>query len=147
MTRREFIVLGLALVTQPLVAEAQQMAAGSHMHVVQQVYNIESWGEFRRMMMTGDFTPKVKLGDVLAKHPTTGVGAVSDARGEITFIDGKLVISYGKRDAGPDAASEYAALLAVGSADNWQAVTVDRDIAPTFIESYLAETGRAHGSL
>jgi hypothetical protein len=43
---------------------------------------------------------------LLVRHRITGVGAVSDARGEITFIGGKLVVSYGKRDARPDPASE-----------------------------------------
>jgi len=145
MKRREFIALGLAVAAQPLAAAAQQMAAGSAMHVVQQPYNIESWGEFRQMMMTGDFTPKVRLGEVMAKHPTTGVGAVSDARGEITIVGGKLVLSYGKHDAEPDAASECAALLAVGSADDWQAVTIERDIPPPEIESYIAATAKGYG--
>jgi hypothetical protein len=35
MNRREFIMLGMALVLQPLIAEAQQMLAGSTMHIVQ----------------------------------------------------------------------------------------------------------------
>ena len=145
MKRRGFIALGLALAAQPLAAAAQQMASGSTMHVVQQPYNVESWGEFRRMMMTGDFGPKVKLGDVMAKQPTTGVGAVSDARGEISVLDGKLIVSYGKPGAQPGAPSDTAALLAVASAGNWQTITVERDIPPSDIEIYIAATAKAHG--
>jgi len=145
MTRREIIALGAAIFLLPLVATAQQMAGGTAMHVVQQPYNIESWGEFRRMMMTGDFAPKVRLADVMAKHPTTGVGAVSDARGEISILSGRLIVSYGKSAPGPIAAFESAALLAVGSANDWQIVTVERDIPPPDIESYLAAAAKSHG--
>lgn len=145
MKRRGFIVLSLAVAAQPLAAEAQQMSAGSTMHVVQQPYDIESWGEFRRMMMTGDFTPKIRLAEVVAKHPTTGVGAVSGARGEISIFGGKLIMSYGKPGPAPDASSESAALLAVGSANDWQTVTVERDIQPPDIESYIAATAKGHG--
>jgi len=142
--RRGFIAFGLAVAVLPLAAAAQQMT-GSTMHVVQQPYNVESWGEFRKMMMTGDFTPKVRLGEVMAKHPTTGVGAVADARGEISIFDGKLIVSYGKPGPQPDAISDSAALLAVASADNWQTVTVDRDVPPADVESYIAAAAKGHG--
>jgi alpha-acetolactate decarboxylase len=122
-----------------------QQSEGAGMHRVQQPYAIETFGMFRNMLLTGDFTPKVRLDAVMAKHPTTGVGAVADARGEITIFDGKLIVSYGKETARVDPASDAAALLAMGSAADWQNVTVDHDIAPADIESYLAEAARAHG--
>jgi hypothetical protein len=135
MRRREFIGLfGSAAVTY-----AQQQP----LHVVQQPYNIESWGEFRRMMMTGDFTPKVKLADVMAKHPTVGVGAVADARGEVSIFDGRLVISYGKTGPATDLNSEYAALLAIGSTSDWQSALVERDVAPEMVEAYIAAAAKA----
>jgi hypothetical protein len=143
--RREFITLGATILLQPLAAGAQQMAGSSSMHVVQQPYSIESWGEFRRMMMTGDFSPKVQLGELMANHPTTGVGAVSEARGEITIYDGKLIVSYGKDGQHVDPTTDSAALLAIGSAPDWQSATVDRDIAPEDVESYLATAAKANG--
>lgn len=144
MRRRGFIALGLAAAVRPLAAAAQQMAA-SIMHVLQQPYNVESWGEFRRMMMTGDFTPKVRLGDVMAKLPTTGVGAISGARGEISILGGKLFVSYGKPGPEPASTSDSAALLAVATANDWQTLTVEHDVPPSDIESYLAATAKAHG--
>ena len=51
-----------------------------------QPYNIETFGVFRNLMMTGDFSAKVRLDDAMAKHPTTGVGALADARGEIMIV-------------------------------------------------------------
>jgi hypothetical protein len=109
-----------------------------------QPYNIESFGVFRNLMMTGDFSPKVRLADAMAKHPTTGVGAVADARGEITIFDCKLVVTYGKPNTPADA-NAAAALLAIGSATEWQSVQVKRDVPPSEIESFIAASANAHG--
>ena len=125
----------------PTFAQLQQ----TPMHVVQQAYSLESWGEFRRMMMTGDFSPKIRLDEVMARHPTVGVGAVSDARGEISIFDGKLVISYGKAGPSTDATSEYAALLTIGSTSDWQSAPVEQDIAPEMVKSYIATEAKARG--
>jgi len=95
--------------------------------------------------MSGDFSPKVQLGAAMAKHLTTGVGALADARGEITIYDGKLIVSYGKGGAPADANSESVALLAMGSVTNWQSVRVERDVAPEEIESYIVIAAKMHG--
>jgi hypothetical protein len=109
-----------------------------------QPYNIETFGVFRNLMMTGDFSPKVRLDDAMAKHPTTGVGALSDAHGEITIFDGKLIVTYGKSNAPADA-NVSAALVAMGSVAEWQSVQVGRDVGPAEIETLIAATANAHG--
>src|ERR1700728_1431214 len=109
-----------------------------------QPYNIETFGVFRNLMMTGDFSAKVRLDDAMAKHPTTGVGAVANALGEITIFDGKLIVSYGKPDVPADP-NVSAALLAMGSASEWQSVQVGRDVAPSEIETFIAAAANAHG--
>jgi len=115
------------------------------MHTVHQPYGVETFGEFRKMMLTGEFSPEVQLVTAMAKHPTVGVGAVADARGEISIFDGKLVISYGRQGRAADATSEYAALLVLGSIGYWQRVQVDQDIAPREVEPYIAAAAKAHG--
>ncbi len=112
---------------------------------VQQLYDVETFGEFRRLIQLGDFGVKVKLAAVTTKHPTVGVGAVADAIGEITIYDGKLIVSYGKPGAHPAANSEAAALLSIASPGEWQSVNVDSDVVPTEIESYLAAAAKSHG--
>ena len=89
-------------------------------------YAIETFGAFRKIILEGDFTPKISLGAVMAKSPTLGVGAVADARGEITIHDGKLVVSYGKAGPHPAAESEPAALLATAKVVGWQTVRSSR---------------------
>jgi len=77
-------------------SQQTQQADDISMHTVRQPYSIETFGEFRKLIMTGDFTAKVQLVTAMAKHPTIGVGALADARGEISIFDGRLVVSYGK---------------------------------------------------
>jgi hypothetical protein len=109
-----------------------------------QPYNIETFGVFRNLMMTGDFSPKVRLADAMAKHPTTGVGAVANALGEITIYDGKLIVTYGKPNTPADV-NASGALLAMGSVAEWQGVQVSRDVPPSEIETFIAATANAHG--
>jgi hypothetical protein len=137
-------VLIAALVTR---AWPQQMqpASDTFMHTVHQPYNIETFGEFRKMMMTGDFAAKVQLVTAMSKHPTVGVGALADARGEISVFDGRLVVSYGKGGKPVDASSEYAALLVLGSVGDWQSVRLDQDVGPEQVETFIAAAAKAHG--
>ena len=115
------------------------------MPTVRQPYDIETLGEFRRLIQLGDFGAKVQLGAVMAKHPTLGVGAVAEAIGEITIYDGKLIVSYGKPGARPAADSESTALLSIASPGEWQSVNVDTDVASSEIETYLAAAAKTHG--
>ena len=57
------------------------------LHTQHQPYSVETFGAFRNLMMGGDFSAKVRLADAMAKHPTTGVGALADALGEITIAE------------------------------------------------------------
>src|SRR5215467_9263304 len=91
------------------------LASGSALpqQTIHQPYDIETFGQFRRIMMAGDFSAKVRLDEAMARHPTTGVGALADARGEITIYNGKLIVSYGKPAAPVDVTVDHAALLAM----------------------------------
>jgi len=125
-------------------AEAQQPTVNPT-HTVREPYSIEAFGTFRSLILAGDFSAKVELERVLATHPTTGVGAVSDARGEITIHDGKLIVSYGRNGPHPTAETEHAALLAVATATSWQSITVEQDVAPDDVDAFLAHLAETHG--
>jgi hypothetical protein len=115
------------------------------LHTTRQPYKIEAFGAFRMLILAGDFSPKVDLAQVIAKRPTTGVGTVADARGEITIYDGKLIVGYGQEASHPPAASEQAALLATGTVDSWQSIAVEHDVAPDAVEMFLAHMAASHG--
>ena len=135
----------IVLLSASALAQQMPAAGGASTRAAQGPYDVVTFGAFQKMMMQGDFTAKVRLDAAMTRHPTTGVGAVADARGEITIYDGQLIVSYGRAGTAVRAESESAALLATGSAADWQTVTVERDVAPADIESYLATAARAHG--
>src|SRR5215472_3804097 len=141
---RTAFATAVLLAAMPAYPQSTMPTGGSAMPTVRP-YGIEAFGRFRDTILAGDFTPKVALGAVMAKQPTTGVGAVADARGEITIYEGKLIVSYGKDGPHAEPNSDQAALLAVGNVAAWQSVTVEQDVAPEAIEPYLAATARAHG--
>jgi len=124
--------------------EAQQ-AMSNPLHTTREPYRIEAFGAFRMLILAGDFSPKVNLAEATAKHPTTGVGAVADARGEITIYDGRQVVSYGEEESHPAAGGERAALLATGTVDSWQSITVEHDVAPDDIDMFLSHMAGTHG--
>lgn len=142
--RMRLISIALLATLAPAAAQTPP-ASDSGLHTQRQPYAIEAFGAFRMLILEGDFSPKVVLGTVIDKHPTTGVGALSDARGEITIHDGKLIVSYGKDGPHTLPETERAALLVIGSAAAWQTVKVEQDVAPDDIENFIAQTAAAHG--
>jgi hypothetical protein len=147
MRARALIGGGIAiavLVAGPASAQHGQ-PCGTPAPRASEPYNIEAFGVFCGLILRGDFAPKVAIGSVMSRLPSTGVGAVSGARGEITIADGKLIISYGKSDALPAPDAETAALLATGKVKEWQVVRVDSDVAPPAVEAFLAQSAKARG--
>jgi hypothetical protein len=108
-------------------------------------FHVQTFGVFRDLMLRGDFGAKAVLGEVMSRSPSTGVGAVSGARGEITIDDGTLIVSYGKSDTHPAPHVETAALLATARVKEWQTIQVVANVAPAVLETFLAQTAKAHG--
>jgi hypothetical protein len=77
-------------------ARSQQPMEPAGLHTLRQPYDIEAFGTFRQLILAGDFSRKIDLAAAMAKRPTIGLGALTDARGEITIHDGKLIVSYGR---------------------------------------------------
>jgi alpha-acetolactate decarboxylase len=111
----------------------------------QQPFNVRMHGTYRAMTVDGDFSPKVRLGDVMSEWPIVGVGAIAEAAGEITILDGKLILSYGREGERPRPESEQAALLVVGSTPDWDELPVAHDVPPQDVERYIAGAAASHG--
>jgi len=132
------------LAAGPAMPQMQPGDVDAEMHTLQQTYDVETFGAVRNIMVSGDFIGRVRLDAVMARHPTTGVGALADALGEITIYDGRLIVTYGKEPP-TKSAPERAALLATAQVDGWQGVPVENDVPPNEIESFIVVTARAHG--
>src|SRR3984885_5376075 len=137
------VAVAAALPAGPARPQMQPIGDAA-LHPLNQPCSVETFGAFRNIMMSGDFSPKVRLADVMARHPMTGVGALADALGEITIYDGKLIVSYGYAPPA-DTKSASAALLAIASVDGWQSVPVTTDVAPEEIESFISVAAKTHG--
>ena len=58
-------------------------------------FGFKAYGVFSRMITQRDYLPVVALKDVADSRATDAVGAVSGLRGEISVIEGRLIVSYG----------------------------------------------------
>jgi acetolactate decarboxylase len=110
-------------------------------------FNFKAYGVFRSMITERKYLPIVRLKDAVNSRATDAVGAVSGLRGEISMIEGRLIISYGV-DCGatcPTAAAETAALLATASARNWHSIPIDKDLDAKATETFIRERAKANG--
>jgi hypothetical protein len=121
----------------PMVAPAAQPAAP------QGPFRVTNYGAFGTMLMQRDFATKVVLRRAIG-NKVDGVGALSDARGEITILEDAPIVSYGVGEHHPPA-DETAMLLSTARVYDWQEVAVDRDVPSNEIEGFLASQARAHG--
>jgi hypothetical protein len=99
------------------------------------------------MITQRNYLAVVALKDAVDARATDAVGAVSGLRGEISMIEGRLIISYGAEcgAACPSAASETATLLATATARNWRPVPIDKDLDAKAVETFIREQAKAIG--
>ena len=119
---------------------AAETAAGSP-------FGFKAYGAFRRMITERNYLSVVALKDAIESKTTDAVGAVSGLRGEISMIDGRLIVSYGI-DCGaacPQPVTETATLLATASAQYWRSIAIDKDLEAKGVESFIRAQAKASG--
>jgi len=123
------------------------MASSANAQSAEYPFGFKAYGVFSRMITQRNYLPAVALKDAVDASATDAVGAVSGLRGEISMIEGRLIVSYGA-DCGatcPAATSETATLLATASARTWRAVAIDKDLDAKAIESFIRAQAKANG--
>lgn len=143
--------MALAIAAASLMALAGALPAPAQTHQppvsTEYPFGFKAYGVFSRMITQRNYLPVVALKDAADGRATDAVGAVSGLRGEISMIEGRLIVSYGV-DCGaacPPAAGETATLLATASAQHWQAVTIDKELDARATETFIREQAKASG--
>ena len=127
----------------PAQAQTQQAPAPS----AENPFGFKAYGVFSRMITQRNYLAVVALKEATDGRTTDAVGAVSGLRGEISVIEGKLIVSYGV-DCGascPAATSETTTLLATASAQHWLAVAIDKDLDTKGVETFIRAQAKANG--
>jgi len=146
---RRLAPLALALLAAWLFAAGSSVQAQTHQApaAAEYPFGFKAYGVFSRMITQRNYLPVVALKEAADGRATDAVGAVSGLRGEISVIEGRLIVSYGV-DCGaacPAVASETATLLATASAQNWHAVVIDKDLDAKAVETFIRAQAKASG--
>jgi len=86
--------------------------------------DIQSYGHYKKMIHMKNTTGVVNLHNAIPTANSYAVGAIQKGLGEITVIDGKIWLDYGKDGIGNSSntipADEQAVLLVTSQVKNWQ---------------------------
>lgn len=111
-------------------------------------FELQVFGNFKRMTHTGDVGAKVKA-DELPKQPGTwGVGAMKNLEGEAMLFDGKLLLSRGERTDGrtdPPNPEDGLTLFVSAKVDEWVEIPIPMDMAQVQFERFVLEQAVAKG--
>jgi acetolactate decarboxylase len=110
-------------------------------------FSFKSYGTFRDMVMMRAYGPVVQLDEVVKGGATDAVGAVSGLRGEITILNGQLVVSHGAPCGKhcPAAIQDSATLLATAVVRQWVEVPIDRDLDGPSLEGFVRAAAKEKG--
>jgi acetolactate decarboxylase len=152
---RHFALAALAVAIALVFPMASAVLAQDKLHrppaagaqSAQYPFDLKAYGVFQLMITERNYRPAVALKDAVDGGATDAVGAVSGLRGEISMIEGRLIVSYGA-DCGivcPSAASETATLLATAAARTWRRVPIGKDLDAKATETFIRAQAKANG--
>jgi Alpha-acetolactate decarboxylase len=111
------------------------------------LFSVTVHGAFRNMMQKEDYSPKVQLRAIMKSGATEAVGAAAGLKGEITAIDGQLLLTYGTPCAScGHPGAEFATLLAAAKVLAWQQpVPLPSDLVGKDLDSFIVESAKTAG--
>jgi ubiquinone/menaquinone biosynthesis C-methylase UbiE len=113
---------------------------------------VTQYGEMREVLGKGDHSGRIRLGDAIMRPNCYAVGALADLAGEITMIDGKVIVTRADENhrpvtqaADPELYEEEAAMLATAYVPRWTEHPVPEDVASHELEKFLAAAAHRAG--
>ena len=120
----------LVLLSAPLAAQKIQSEGFAH------------FGNFKRMMHTGDTAGQIELAQLDQSAGTWGVGALAGLKGEVIQVDGRILVSFGTDTEGrvqPPSKTDAAVLWASGKVAQWRQIQVPADMSQAEFEKFVSE--------
>ncbi len=102
----------------------------------------QHYGNFKRMMHTGDTAAQVELADLDQSAGTWGVGALAGLKGEVIQVDGRILVSFGTDPEGkvqPPSKTDAAVLWASSKVTHWKQLPVPADLSQAEFEKFVSE--------
>jgi len=110
---------------------------------------VKDYGSFLGMLQRQDYAPKVPLKEAIAGPGWYAIGALADLRGEITVLDGRVLLSFGKSMDGKigqrEAGEAQATLLASAKVEDWHSISIPRAMNQNELHAFILDQAAASG--
>lgn len=111
---------------------------------------LSQYGEMRLVLGQGRDEGRVRLGDLTKTAHCYGVGALAGLAGEITVLDGRLMVSRVDQAGQPKTDSKEpeehkAAMLVAAYVPSWTQRRIERDVPAEELESFLRAAAQEAG--
>lgn len=115
----------------------------------QQTYKVKSYGGYQKMIHTQDASGKVDLSKATSSKNTYAVGALADGLGEITILNDKVYLDYGKDGLGNSLQhipqQTQAVLLATTQVKQWQTIHIANNLSQQQLFTEILDKAKSHG--
>jgi len=110
---------------------------------------VQSYGHYKKMIHMEDTAGVVGLKQAIAAENSYAVGAIQDGKGEITILNGKVYLDYGKDGIGGSLnkipLDEKAVLLATAKVDKWKSVKISTPLPKEQLFEVILAKAKEHG--
>jgi acetolactate decarboxylase len=106
---------------------------------------LAQYGEMRQVLGQGRDQGRVRLGDMVQRPHCYAVGALAELAGEVTIVDGRILVTRAVQDGQPATGSagsqnRQATMLVAAYVPEWTERQIAEAIAPDALERFLRQT-------
>lgn len=148
MSRIAYLVALVSILLLPGAATAQHKpATGSPGATEGAPFHVNIYGAYRNLIQKQDHSAKVQLRTAMQSGATEAVGAASGLRGEITAIDGKLLVTYGTPcPSCGHPGEDHATLLVTARVAAWRpALALPADLIGKDLDAFIIARAKEAG--